>query len=374
MTRLFFIAMLTQVISWFLVLISNPELSSKLPSVDRLGKLFLFIPIAWGLKKYENPLKYVFLISLCGFFIGIIINSDFLFEISSAIKGERVYFGIRNAQHPSMIFGLIFIISFLNLFVFGKLEKKAVFFLAVILFLSFCGLIFTQTRQSYLALIICFVVTFPIIFKSGYKFKKIFLIFLVIVISAFIFKLNMGDFSERTGDIKAVWISLQKIWHKDTQNINFEEKIDFYVNNIASTSTGIRLKSWLESVKWIIHKPFFGWGSQARKLVIKKSDNFTNDFKNEYGHLHNYFIEVLVSYGVCGLFIILLMYWIFLGSLYKVRNIGNGKNIFVTGFCFVVYWIVINNFESFNSFWTGVFAHNIFLGALYSRYLNLKVK
>jgi len=128
MTRLFFLAVLAQIITWVLITISNPELSSKLPSVDRLGKLFLFIPIAWGLRKTENPLKYVFIASLSGFILGILINSDFLSELGSAINGERIDFGIKNAQHPSMIFGLIFLICFLNVFVFEKLEEKFVFF------------------------------------------------------------------------------------------------------------------------------------------------------------------------------------------------------------------------------------------------------
>ncbi|MCB9494358.1 MAG: O-antigen ligase family protein [Desulfobacteraceae bacterium] len=373
MTILFFLAIITQIITWGVLLISNPELSSKLPDVDRLGKLFLFIPIAWGLRKFESPFKYIFLASLAGFFLGLVTNSDFLHEIGSAFKGQRIDFGIKNAQHSSMIFGLIFIISFLNLFVFERLTRKNSFLLAVLLLLSICGLVFTQTRQSYLAVMISILVSLPLAFKMGFRLRKIILFFTILFISVLIFRINIGYFSQRFNDIKSVWISVEKIRIEDKKNNNFKEKIDSYVKSIPPTSAGIRIKSWLEALKWIVQKPFFGWGSEARKLVIKKSDNFTEDLKKQYGHLHNYFIEVLVSYGVFGLSIIFIMYWIFINSIYNSKTCADGNKIFITGFCFAVYWLVINNFESFNSFWTGVFIHNIFLGAFYSRYLKFKL-
>ncbi|MDL4863374.1 O-antigen ligase family protein, partial [Halomonas elongata] len=35
---------------------------------------------------------------------------------------------------------------------------------------------------------------------------------------------------------------------------------------------------------------------------------------------------------------------------------------------FFLYWIVVNQFESYNSFWTGVYVHNLVVGGLVTHY------
>jgi O-antigen ligase len=373
-TILFYLALIIQIITWVSVKLTNPEFAYHVPKIDRLAKLFLFIPIAWGLRKFDNKfVTYLFITAISGFFLGIVINPDFFSQILSALKGYRIDFGIRNAQHSSMIFGIIFIVCFLNLFVLYGTTKKALFFFVPLIILAFIGLVLTQTRQSYLAVLCVFLLLIPVGYFMGFRLQNKIILLVIILLSGLIFSLNFNSFIKRSSDFNDFSYALNKINSNDKVFLKFDDKIDFYVNNIPDSSYGVRLKSILESFKWVVKKPFLGWGSDGRSLVINESKNFSKNFKDSFGHLHNYFFEVLVSYGILGLSIIVLLYYFILKSAYETRNLfPKGKDFFLISVCFVSYWFVINNFESFNSFWTGVFVHNIACGCIYSRYLYIK--
>lgn len=373
-TLLFSVILIVQILSWLSVKISYPEFAYHVPKIDRLGKLFLFIPIAWGLCKFEDKfLRYIFILVLAGFFIGIMINSDFISQIKSGINGNRIDFGIRNAQHSSMVFGLIFILGILNVFLLENTDKKLILIIIPLIFISCAGLAFTQTRQSFVAIVAVILFLVPLVYFMKYQIKRKLVLFISVIFLLFIFLLNIEQFQNRFKDIKGIRESLRKIELAEKNFLNFEEKIDLYVKNIPASSSGVRIKSFLESLKWISQKPLLGWGSDGRSLVIDESKNFSDNFKKRFGHLHNYFLEILVSYGFFGLFCILLVYYFILASSFKIRDlIEDGRDYFLISLCFIIYWLTINNFESFNSFWTGVFVHNIFCGCIYSRYLKYK--
>jgi O-antigen ligase len=374
MTLLFWAAIGVQIISWAGMKFTFPEFSYHVPKIDRLGKLFLFIPIAWGLKRYNSRfINYIFLSALIGFFIGIIIHSDFLSQISNGIKGYRTDFGIRNAQHTSMIFGMIFIVSFLNLFIFEERKIYLHVLFVILIIFSFTGIVLTQTRQTYFAIAMTCLAAAPAVYSMNFRVNKKILLLVMIIVSGLIFSVNMENFFHRFNETSKIILSMKKIHSVEKELSGFNEKIDLYVKNIPDSSTGVRIKSSLEAFKWTLKKPFFGWGSEARGLVIEESKNFSKQFKQKFGHLHNYFVEVLVSYGLAGISVVAFLYYLVLNSAYKIRScLKDGPNNFLIGTCFVSYWVIMNNFESFNSFWTGVFVHNMFCGCIYSRYLTVK--
>jgi O-antigen ligase len=375
MTLLFFSAVIVQILSWFFLKYSNPEFAYHVPKVDRLGKLFLFIPIAWGLKNFNNNvIKYLSVAAIVCFFAGLFVHSDFLLEITNAFKGQRVDFGIRNAQHPSMVFGVIFIFSFFYLFIFENKNRIILFLFLLFIIISFAGIVFTQTRQTYFALASGGFFTCLLAYFMKIKVRKKAVLLAMMVICSLIFSINMDNFFKR---LKAEFSisSLIVNYEENKKDLSgFEEKIDFIVKNIPETSTGIRLKSIIESLKWIAKKPLFGWGSDGRSIVISESNNFSERSRIKFGHLHNYFFEVLVSYGLLGFSIIIMLYYFILRGVKKLNlaSNDNSKGLYVITFCFVIYWLIMNNFESYNSFWTGVFVHNFVCGCIYSRYLYTK--
>lgn len=373
MTLLFFAAIVVQILSWLSVKSTNPEFAYHVPKIDRLGKLFLFIPIAWGLRKFKDQtIKYLAILAISGFFIGIVVHSNFLLEISSALKGTRIDFEVRNAQHPSMVFGVIFIFSFFNVFIFQNKKILLFLFIGIIIF-SFTGIVFTQTRQTYFSLAVSGFVTLALVYFMKIAIKRKVVLLTITIVCGLIFSLNADSFSKRfNNDFKLS--NLVENYNKNKKTLSgFDTKINFIVKNIPETSAGVRIKSIIESFKWIAKKPLLGWGSEGRTLVISDSENFSKNSRKIFGHMHNYIFEVLVSYGFLGLTIIILLYYFILKSSYlNTDSFYESKGFFVITCCFIIYWLFMNNFESYNSFSSGVFIHNFIFGCIYSRFLNTK--
>ncbi|MGE4518894.1 MAG: O-antigen ligase family protein [Desulfobacteraceae bacterium] len=240
--------------------------------------------------------------------------------------------------------------------------------------LSFTGIIFTQTRQTYFALASTGFLTALLAYFLKISIKRKIVFFAVMATCCVTFLLNTDTFFKRfNGELNIAYLA--ENYQKNKKNLSgFDEKINFIVKSIPETSIGIRLKSIIESSKWIAKKPLFGWGSDGRSIVISESNNFSKSSRVKFGHLHNYFFEVLVSYGIFGLTIIILLYCLILKAVkgYKGTFNDKSKGLFSITFCFVVYWMIMNNFESYNSFWTGVFVHNFVCGCIYSRHLYAK--
>jgi O-antigen ligase len=154
-------------------------------------------------------------------------------------------------------------------------------------------------------------------------------------------------------------------------SLNFDE--------VPYSSFGIRLHSWVAATDFIKKKPLLGWGSNGRGLVMEYT-TWLPDSIGDFGHLHNSYMEILVNYGIVGL-IFYFSIWIVIGKmLFKQIREGNTKKavgyLFATIMCF---WGVMNCFESFQNFWTGIFYFNIFMAGILSKIwrasypLNIKV-
>jgi O-antigen ligase len=377
MTKIFIMLILFQIVTWVSVKMSRPDLAYALPKIDRLGKLFLFIPVAWGLRKKTLSINLIFITVLAGFIIALFVHSNFLSEIKSAIHGRRIDFGIKNAQHTSMVFGIFLMFSFYKLVFIESFKKyNQIILNFTILLFSLAGLISTQTRQTFVALFISFLFTFAFIFilKIVKKRNLIMLFFLSIFLLSVLFKLGNLDkrFEETDKSFDILVSSLIEGKKFDT----FDDRINFYIKELPNTGTGIRLKTWFVALPWIVEKPVLGWGSEARTFVIKNSEVLPKSIVKKFGHLHNYHIEIILSYGFVGFVLIWSFYIWLVGSLYKIRDClreNNDLYVIVIAFAFVIYWLVVNCFESLNSFWTGVFMNNIVCGCIYSKYLYYKI-
>lgn len=345
----------SQVATWLSVHFIAPQYSPSGPKIDRISKLFLFIPIAWWLAGKEQRITQLILITFVGFLIGCVVNGNGLAEIEQAFKGHRVDFGIRNAQHTGMVFGLMLLASFIiGLFPSKsssrftlRLTLSSLFFIVGVI-----GVTITQSRQVWLALIAAFIVSsFALLIvqkKRNFKPVALGLLSVCLVTSAIAFS-DIG----------------QNRINEATRTLRVAED-----GNIPDSSTGIRLQTWLEAAKWIKEKPLLGWDSSARHLVISESSSLSKMIRTHFGHLHNFHIETLLSYGVIGLLLIWAIYGRILYCAHKIKDsTRHGNYWFIFCIAFVTYWMIINNFESFNSFWTGVFMHNIFMACLLSKYL-----
>ncbi|MBZ5876635.1 O-antigen ligase family protein [Chromohalobacter israelensis] len=350
-----------QVLSWVLGYFHHPDWVSSNPEVDRLAKLFIFIGIAWWLGGSTRWTLALWGVGVIGYVIAAFVHGGGVQEWLAGLNGQRVGFGIRNKQHGSMLFG----VCLLGLIVFsrrvfmhsGQGRLSLMFGWVVLALISLTGVLIGQTRAVWLALCVAAVVGVAIwlmwlakYHRARYVLRSVVIVACVLVVvgmgAMYAFKDTLSQRIARESPV------IEKVLEGDLQNIPY-------------SSVGIRINTWVAAGEWIAERPLVGWGGEGRGLVIDHTDWLPDDIKERFGHLHNFFLEVWVAYGLLGLGVIAtLAFWIGRGTwlAWRAGVIPNDMALF--GAAFFVYWMIVNQFESYNSFWTGVYVHNLIVGGL----------
>ena len=366
MVKLLGLILIAQTLTWVNALYIHPEFAKDIPSLDRLAKLFSFVFIAYWLKGSTRAVLSLFAAFVAGVFIALAFAPDFHQDVMRALSGLRADFDIKNAQFTSMFAGVGMIICGFGLYwaATSRLKKTHKILLVIVNTLALAGLtwllVVSQSRQAWLALLLA-VVVLPI-FLSFHsprcRGKALVSIYLIIA-------LLIGLFS--TSSIVEKRIS--------TENSVMATILNGDWQHIPMSSIGIRFNSWIEASHWISEHPILGSSSAAIKQVIQQSDKFTPELKAEFGHLHNFHIETLVSYGLVGLLLIYTMYYWLVRSIFIAqRERPELVSFSIFTMMFMMFWLVINFFETFSSRTFGVYTHNIIFGCLYTFYLASTLK
>lgn len=353
---LFLASIIIPLISWYFAYLAAPDWVGSSPKLDKLARIFIFIPIAWWLK--DSPKKTFLFWSLAALTI---LFSPWISgygwqEITDGWNGKRIDFGLRNhPEHASLFFGfvLIGIICF-----FSRLFKRSLWTLTLSLpALFFCifTMVATQTRAAWLALIASLFVSIIYFFYLGRKkeilqIKYIIIVPLVILLTGLIVHKSMGHIVEKRAEAESGII--QHIIKGDIENIPY-------------TSIGIRIHMWRASVEKIKERPLTGWGSNGQYIAIHDTDWMPDNIKQDFGHIHNIYIALLTDYGVIGF----IFYFIWVGWLLKkiLKAVSKGYLSHDIGYFALgamTFWSVISLFESYLFFWTGVFCLQIIFGGL----------
>lgn len=352
-------ALLVQCLSWWLGYQHHPEWVAANPQVDRLAKLFIFVAIAWWLGGSTRNTLLLWGAAVLGFLVATLFVGNAYQDWLLGLKGVRVDFGIRNAQHSSMMFGVILmalVILAPRLLREGKwrLPRGGVWLFALVL--SLVGVLIGQTRAVWLGLAL------------GMPFA--------LVVWFVYYWIKSGGIAPRTLGVVSLiavlvfGLAIAVLGKPLAQRLSAESEVVEQVvrgklEGIPYTSIGIRINTWRAGAEWIAERPMVGWGGEGRSLAIKHTEWLPDDVKAEFGHLHNYFLEIWVAYGLLGVFLILaLAIWIGQGCWRSWRAGVLPGDLALFGAAFFVYWVVVNQFESYNSFWTGVYVHNLVVGGL----------
>lgn len=364
------LAIISSIVSWISSLIYVHQFAKHLPEIDKLARLFIFIPIAYWLRGKPKSIYLMLVLFMISFIWGVINNPNFVSELMDGLNGTRVDFDIKNAQYTSMFSGICLIISTFGLYQiilqrkffshnlmtiisFSFLFSSAIFFFIIT--------IITQSRMVYLALFII-IVLLPFLYKISFNtatYKNIFLYYITVIslcaVSAYF----------------AYPLIAPRLGQEETSAIT--DALEFDFNNIPMSSAGIRLNSWIEATHWISQYPLFGIGSRGSAIVIITSQLFAERIDEAYGtliglrHLHSFHMDTLVCYGFFGFFVLNGTYFVMLNSLIRLRKLIPYSNYWIMmALCIVVYWLTINGFESFNYRTYGVLTHNIFMAAFYT--------
>ncbi|GGY10203.1 hypothetical protein GCM10007160_41750 [Litchfieldella qijiaojingensis] len=363
-------AVVVQILSWTLGYYHHPEWVTSNPQLDRLGKLFIFIGVAWWLGGSTRNTLWLWGLGLFGLLAATFVQGGGLDEWIRGLQGRRVDFDIRNAQHTAMFFG----VGSLGLVALGKrccypgrlvIWRFALWLLALTVCLA--GVVVTQTRAvgaAFGAALVVMGAAWWLWHVASHGLSSLFKpVSLVVSALAVVVALGMGTwFYDATS--KRIAAESQTIAH--ILQGEFDEMP-------YSTGLGLRLHTWRAAAEWIAERPLVGWGEKGRGLVIDHTDWLPDDVKERFGHLHNIFLEIWVAYGLLGLAVMgALAFWVARGVWLSWHGgvLPGDLALFATGF--FVYWLIVNQFEAYSSFSTGVYVHNLILGGLVTHYWQWK--
>ncbi len=353
-------AILVQLLSWTLGYFHHPEWVSENPKIDRLAKLFIFISVAWWLGGSTKRTLFLWFLAFLGYIASTFILGGGLAEWKAGLSGQRVGFGIRNSQHGAMLFG----VAFLGLLIFssrflaaGRWRKLRALTWTLLITISSIGVLIGQTRAVWLALSLAIPSTLIFWFFQAGNLKSI------------TFNKNSLLFGFATSVTLCVGLVLffyQPLMERvTTESQVMVQLLDGNFESIPYTSIGIRINTWIAALEWIEQRPLVGWGGEARGLVIDHTSWLPPFVKANFGHLHNFLLEVWVAYGLLGVGVIAtLVIWIGLRTWQAWRAGVMPGDIALFGAGFFIYWLIVNQFEAYNAFWTGVFVHNLVVGGL----------
>ena len=356
----FKLLILAGVIPWLLFGINaliDFETASKYLSAKDLLKLFLFLPLAWWTGGAWAGARRMLTIAFLGLITAIVLDPNLIHSLRGLFSGQRVDFDIHNAQHGALFFGLVLLFCLCS-FSLRKQSEHVSNWVYALLFLAgligLLGLVGTQTRAAYIGLFACGFVALAQGVRHRHYFGQNRILatksFLALAVVAGLLAWSAKDilYDRVVGENASIHILLTG----DLEDLPFD-------------SIGIRVHSWVESLKWIAERPVTGWGRKARVDVIQLADRFPDSIKAQFGHLHNGYLEILLGFGAVG-FIFVCILW---GVLLRRIKLAASKDLYAFALYSSVFILVLNMFESFFVKSSGVFAMSLFMAAGYSQYL-----
>lgn len=351
---LFLASIIIPFISWYCAHLAAPDWVDSSPKLDKIARIFIFIPIAWWLKDSPKKVFIFWAIAALTIIVAPWVSGGGWKEINSGLHGTRITFGLRNWEHVSLFFGFIMI----GLLCFAarlfKWRRSSIIIWISVMCLCVYTVAASQTRACWLALIATTIITFVYYFfgknKKTIKIKYILIAAIIALIAGSVIYKSMGHILEkRIGSESGV---IQHIIKGDLENVPY-------------TSIGIRIHMWRASVEKIKERPLTGWGSNGQYIAIHDTNWIPENIKQEFGHIHNIYIALLTDYGVIGLiFYFIWVGWLLIKVLKAVSKgyLSNDIGYFALGA--MIFWSVISIFESYLFFWTGVFCLQVIFGGL----------
>ena len=193
--------------------------------------------------------------------------------------------------------------------------------------------IFKNSNYSASGLIVCFAASLSCLFdKSKNRFERISLIilFLGIIVSILLTRSSVAILCLSL--CFPIFIGIKKYKYlffflgfvgffivliSLMQNDQFFR--EFNILNISS-SFQVRISIWAESLKYILQKPFFGWGAGAFPLLSTPKTGYM------IHHAHNIFLETAFNYGIPTSFLMMNYFLkIPINTYKKVFNLNKNK-------------------------------------------------
>lgn len=324
------------------------------------AKLFLCISVAWWIKGSIKAAAYLLAILGVGFFCSLLVGVSAQ-EWLTGIQGQRVDLNYKNAQHSAVYCGLMLLLGLFGFFQSIIKDKNYLYcgLYIIIIFISGVGVIITQTRAVWIAIVATlFIVSLVAVFyslkskqrpSSATKAAMLAICFVLVLIVGATF--SNPSFTKRLGaNSEAVVQVLQG---------NLQE--------IPYNGAGVRLHTWVYALDKIVERPLIGWGSQSRKPLIDEGP-FPTIIKERFGHFHNSYIELALAYGLIGFIIFSWLTFFIIKGIFRLKNTEHFL-LFLGLLSSFIFFAIVNFFESYLIFRTGMYFYILVGGIGMSFYL-----
>ena len=324
-----------------------------------LVKSFLFLRFAliYFILRYliQNNIivmKYFFIsASLCSLFVSL----DVIFQF---ITGRDIFgyesFDRRNPgpfKDEAISGAYLQRFSLFSFFLFPvffqKIKKdKYLIYLIAIFFLIFCAVLFSGNKFPFVMFVLSIIVLF---FLIG-RFKKLSITLLTMCLLVFLFSYkysyqvqnNITSFIKNISQIKTYVTNVTK---------NFGNEEDIEVPNVW-------LKEMHVGVLAFEQKKIFGGGLKSYKVICPK---LTQKFSCNT-HPHNFHIEILVSTGIIGYLLLLILFLKFTYSLFIENYYSYKKNDqLLLNLFYTLFFIEVFPFRTTGSFFSTTNATYFFI-------------
>jgi len=365
---LLWLSVVVALVVWLSGMLSHPELMRSSPKLEHLARHFIFVFMAFWIAGSVRNVLIFWLAAVLGLLLAPWVKGDGWVEFMAGFEGVRPTFGLQNAQHVAVLFGIVLI---------GML----VFFRRIVFVPRFCGLRFvawtivfaytllilllSQTRAVYVALALLLLITLGLLAVQWLLGRR---------------TQPLGWRSVLQWSLGGLLAGLLMLWVAVASNMVtpvYERFTDEMVvldalaagdlDAVPLNNLGSRVISWRAAAHWFLERPVLGWGSQGGKLVMQHTPWITDEPLLSFGHLHSSYIEMLIRYGLLGALIYLVLIVWTGTSAWRAWKAGVMPTDFFLFFNLLfVYWLSVNVFESYMFYWTGVYAFNVVMAVLLS--------
>ncbi|MGM0984077.1 MAG: O-antigen ligase family protein [Pseudomonadota bacterium] len=356
---LLLMAVLVQLISWAGGYVHHPEWISSIPQLDRLAKLFLFIGVAWWLGGNTRFTWWLWGLAALGVVLVMLPPFTDWSVWQRGLAGGRVGLSNRNAQHDAMLLGtvLLGLVTMSPRFLgAGPWRPLRVIGWSLGLGICIAGVLVTQTRAAWLGLLLA-------LCTAGLCWG--------VYVCATGHPRAIRRMAAIMGGIILLVVLVGSYFHETLERRLGQERqvigqiIAGELAQVPDTSIGIRIHSWRAAGEWIAERPVIGWGGQARGLVMDHTEWLPPLYEERFGHLHNSVLELWVAYGLLGVGVfVALAAWVGFGTwnAWRARVMPGDMALFAV--VFFVFWLVVNQFESYMAFGSGVYVFGMVAGGL----------
>ncbi|WP_288131474.1 O-antigen ligase family protein [Microbulbifer sp.] len=343
------VALVSWIGSWLL----HPDWAESSFKVHRLTAWFAMIPVAVILGGRSRNAHALWGVALAGLLLAPWVAGGGLAEWEQGLTGTRIDFGLHNAQHTAMLYGT----AALGLLAFAprilrrrpSLSAPANWSIraawTVALTFSLTAILLTQTRGVWLGLItglLVLAVAGIVTLHSRFHSRRRIIVAGTAITTVFALVLGFSLFGTM----------VEHRLQDERQTLTLLQQGE--LKSIPYSSTGTRIHTWVEALKWIQQRPLIGWGGNGRSLIFDHSQNLPQDIRARFGHLHSSYLDLLVNFGLLGLILLAaLVYWLLSRALRFYRaGLMRGSDV-LFAFSFATFFAVINGFESYLFFDSG---------------------